>query len=501
MTNHGSVPGLFNNDRPAEECGVCAVSGHPESAKLTCLGLYALQHRGQETAGIVSATQNGDGGARHLIHRGLGLVREVFTEQDIAHLDGAVSIGHVRYSTTGQPIPANTQPLASSLRFGPVALAHNGNLTNARELREELKQAGAIFQTTIDSEVILHLLTHVRQADFERCLPEALRRVEGAYSLVMLHNDVLYAVRDPRGFRPLVLGRMEDGAYVVASETIAFDLLDAKLIRDVAPGEVIRIEPGKEPVSLSLLERKEAAHCIFELVYFSRPDSIVDGRHVQEVRERLGEELWQEQPADVDVVIGVPDSSTAAAVGYSRAGRIPYEMGLIRNHYIGRTFIEPLQVIRDFRAKLKYNPVRSIIEGKRVAVIDDSIVRGTTCRKIARMLRDAGAREVHFRITAPPWRHACFYGIDTPDETKLMASNNTVEEMRDQIGCDSLGFLSPEGLTRAVQEVKGWCMACFTGKYPTVRPENLTKETFENEDPRTQWESNANSCAKEHHVV
>ncbi|MCB2155014.1 amidophosphoribosyltransferase [bacterium] len=500
MTTRNSVP-TYLHERPTEECGVCAVVGHPEAAKLTCLGLYSLQHRGQETAGIVSASRNGNGCIRHSIHRGLGLVREIFTEEDLAHLEGEVAIGHVRYSTTGQPIPANTQPLASSLRFGPVALAHNGNLTNARELREDLKQAGAIFQTTIDSEAILHQLTHVRHADIEECLADALPLVEGAYSLVMLHNDVLYAVRDPRGFRPLVLGQLPNGAHVVASETIAFDLLDAKLIRDVEPGEVIRIAPGEEPVSLPLLERKETAHCIFELVYFSRPDSVVDGRHVQEVRERLGAELWHEQPADVDVVMGVPDSSTAAAVGYARAGKIPYEMGLIRNHYIGRTFIEPHQIIRDFRAKLKYNPVRSIIQGKRVAVIDDSIVRGTTCCKIARMLYDAGAKEVHFRITAPPWRHACFYGIDTPDERKLMANNATVEQMRDQIGCDSLRFLTPDALTRAVRETEGWCMACFTGKYPTVRPENLTKETFEEDDPRTQWQPNGNTCAKEHHVV
>jgi amidophosphoribosyltransferase len=452
------------------------VVGHPEASKLTYLGIYALQHRGQETCGIVSAKPDGAGGVTHLIHRGLGLVKEVFTEQSLRNLPGSVAIGHVRYSTTGQPIPSNTQPLASSLRFGPVALAHNGNLTNSLELRDQLKDDGAIFQTSIDSEVILHLLTHVRRSSFEECYALSLKRCEGAYSIVLLHGDTLYATRDPRGFRPLVLGRLPEGGWIVASETVAFDLVGAEFVKDFAPGETIRIAPGGEPESLSLLEPAPHAMCIFELVYFSRPDSIVDGRHVQDVRHRMGVELWHEQPAEVDVVIPVPDSSTAAAIGYAAAAGLPFQMGLIRNHYIGRTFIEPTQSIRDFRAKLKYNPVRTIIENKRIAVVDDSIVRGTTSRKIARMLREAGAAEVHMRVTSPPWRHPCFYGIDTPDESHLLAANATVEQMARVIELESLGFLSPEGLHRAVGEAKGWCMACFAGQYPTRRPPNTSKE-------------------------
>lgn len=468
--------------RPREECGVCAIVNHPEAAKLAYLCLQALQHRGQETAGIVAARLSGRGRPEHAVHRGLGLVADVFTRESLERLAGRVAIGHVRYSTTGSPTPGNTQPLVSSLRHGPVALAHNGNLTNAHILRRALKAGGAIFQTTIDSEVILHLTSHAVHDAFEECLIDALGQVQGAYSLTVLHGERVYAVRDPRGFRPLALGRLPDGAWAVASESVAFDLIGAELVREIEPGEMIRLDCGREPVSLRPLPPAEPARCIFELIYFARPDSVVEGRGVQGVRERLGAELWREHPADADIVICVPDSSTAAAMGYARAAGLPFECGLIRSHYIGRTFIEPHQRIRDFGAKIKYNPVRCVVAGKRVVVVDDSIVRGTTSRKIVRMLRQVGATAVHLRITAPPWRHPCHYGIDTPDPRELIAGARTVEEIRALLECDSLGYLSPEGLTRAVREAHGWCMACFTGDYPTGRARGLTKEILEDDD-------------------
>jgi amidophosphoribosyltransferase len=471
--------------RPHDECGVCAISGDPEASKLAYLSLYALQHRGQETAGIVSAYLNGQGRPHHTIHRGMGLVADVFSAETLDRLKGEVAIGHVRYSTTGAPIPGNTQPLASTLRHGPVALAHNGNLTNAHVARHALKGGGAIFQTTIDSEVILHLLSHVRYVEFEECMEATFRQIQGAYSLVILRGETVYAIRDPRGFRPLALGRLPRGGWAVASETVAFDLIGAEHIRDIEPGEVVRIDPGVEPVSLDLIEKFEPARCIFELIYFSRPDSIVDGLSVQRVRMRLGEELWREQPADADVVICVPDSSTSAAIGYARVAGLPFETGLIRSHYIGRTFIEPHQRIRDFGAKIKYNPVRGVVEGRRVVVVDDSIIRGTTSRKIVRMLRQAGAKEIHIRVTAPPWRHPCCYGIDTPDPRDLLAANFSIEQMCEQFGSDSLGFLSTDGLLRATGEPKGWCMACFTGEYPVWHPRGLSKELFEEDDSVT----------------
>lgn len=468
--------------RPHEECGVCAISGHGETAKLTYLGLQALQHRGQETAGIVSAHPDARHRPHHRVHRGMGRVAEVFTRDTLESLRGRVAIGHVRYSTTGAPRPFNTQPLVSTLRHGPVALAHNGNLTNAAVLRHALKKGGAIFQTTVDSEVILHLISRTQHDSFEDCLISALEMIQGAYSLVVLHGKRLYAVRDPHGFRPLQLGRLPGGAWAVASESVAFDLFDAALMRDIEPGEIVKIEVGENPVSIHPFEKRTPARCIFELIYFSRPDSIIDGRSVQKVRERLGQELYQENPTEADVVICVPDSSTAAAVGYAQAAGIPFDMGLIRSHYIGRTFIEPDQRIRDFGARLKYNPVRSVIQGKRVIVVDDSIVRGTTSRKIVRMLRQAGAAEIHMRVTAPPWRHPCPYGIDTPDPKELIASDNTVEDIRKIIECDSLQFISQEGLRRAAQEESGWCMACFNGDYPVPLARGLTKDVLEQDD-------------------
>ncbi len=471
--------------RPREECGVCAIANHAEAAKLTYLGLQALQHRGQETAGIVAVRRGMSGKPRHRVHRGMGLVADVFTRESLERLAGKTAIGHVRYSTTGAPLPSNTQPLVSSLRHGPVALAHNGNLTNAHLLRRALKAGGAIFQTTVDSEVILHLLSRAEHGDFEACLRAALSQIEGAFSLVLLHGETLYTVRDARGFRPLVLGKMPGGTWTVASETSAFDLIEAERVRDIEPGEILRLTPGREPENLEPLARADPARCIFELIYFARPDSIIDDRSVHLVRERLGATLWREHPADVDVVIPVPDSSTSASIGYARAAGLPFEMGLIRSHYIGRTFIEPHQRIRDFGAKIKYNPLRAVVAGKRLALIDDSIVRGTTSRKIITMLRQAGAAEIHMRVTAPPWRHPCPFGIDTPDPAELIAADQSVEQIRDQIGADTLEYLSPEGLTHAAEETDGWCMACFDGQYPGGPTRGLTKEILEGDEPIT----------------
>ncbi|MDX2176761.1 MAG: amidophosphoribosyltransferase [Candidatus Sumerlaeia bacterium] len=469
------------DDRPREECGVCAVVGHDDAATLCYLGLYAQQHRGQETAGIVSARLGDHGGIQHRVHRGLGLVPDVFDQQTLADLGGRVCIGHVRYSTTGAPNPQNTQPIAASLRFGPVAVAHNGNLTNAHLLRASLKSQGAIFGTTIDTEVIVHLISHVMTATFEEAMHEALQSIEGAFSLVILHNDTMYAVRDAHGFRPLELGRLPNGGWMVASETVAFDLVDAKPVRSIAPGEILRIRPGAEPETLKPLPARERAQCIFEYVYFSRPDSVIDGVAVQAVRRRMGEELFREHPAEADAVICVPDSAMSPALGYAHAGSLPFVMGLVRNHYVGRTFIEPTQRIRDFGAKVKYNATRSAVAGKRLVVVDDSIVRGTTAQKIVRMLRDAGATEIHFRIASPPWRHSCLYGIDTPDPRTFAATGRDVEQIRAHLEVDSLGYLSPDGLKRAVGRQEGWCMACFTGRYPTSE-RRLTKEMLEDQD-------------------
>jgi len=470
--------------RPHEECGVCGIAGHGEAAKLAYLSLYALQHRGQETAGIVSACREPEGRVRHYVHRGMGLVADVFSRDALERLRGRVAIGHVRYSTTGAPLPSNTQPIASSLRLGPMALAHNGNLTNAYALRRSLKKRGAIFQTTIDSEMILHLTSRAEGDDFESCLIQALKQVRGAYSLLVLNKETLYAVRDPYGFRPLALGRLPGGAWAVASESVVFDLIDAALVRDIEPGEMLRIDlaAGGDPVSLHPFDPVEPARCIFELIYFSRPDSVVDGRWVQRVRERFGHELWREHPVEADGVIPVPDSSNPAAIGFARASAIPFDMGLIRNHYVGRTFIEPSQRIRDFGAKIKYNPVRDVVNGKRVVVVDDSMIRGTTSRKIVRMLRQAGATEVHLRLTAPPWRHPCVYGIDTPNPADFIANDHTIEEIRQALECNSVGYLSTDGLRRAAGETKGWCMACFTGNYLDGPHEKLSKSMLSDDD-------------------
>ncbi len=451
----------FADDRFHDECGVFGVFGHPEASNLTYLGLYALQHRGQESAGIVSS----DGSEPHL-HRAMGKVEEIFQPSVLAGLPGNLAIGHTRYSTAGDKALLNAQPIMIDCNKGKVALGHNGNLTNAAEWRRKLEHRGSIFQTNSDTEVIVHLIARSAARNLSGALGDALNQVEGAYSLLVLTADELYAIRDPRGFRPLNLGKLGD-AWLVASETCAFDLLNAEYVREIQPGEMVRISrSGVE--SIHFAPEKPRQQCIFEHVYFSRPDSIIFGRSVNESREALGRLLAREHPVDADIVVPVPDSGVPAAVGYALESGIPFRMGLIRNHYIGRTFIEPSQEIRSFGVKLKLNPIRGLIEGKRVILIDDSIVRGTTSRKIVRMVREAGAKEVHVRISCPPTISPCYYGVDTPTREELIASSNSPEEIRQFLGADSLGYLSLAGLRQAVLDTKGvYCTACYTGVYPT----------------------------------
>ncbi len=464
-------------DKLHEECGVVGIFGHREAAKLAYLGLYALQHRGQESAGIASCD-----GERIYSHRAMGQVADIFTNAVLAGLPGAVAIGHTRYSTSGDSALTNAQPLIVDCNRGPLAIGHNGNLVNATEIRARLENAGSIFQTTSDTEVVLHLLAQAR-GPLSSALPEALNQIEGAYSFVLTTRDALYAMRDPRGFRPLAMGiippsgnpaqlrltGLADGSAVVfASETCAFDLIGAQYLRDVEPGEYVKVSAeGIESHRFApALERRQ---CIFEHVYFSRPDSLVFGISVQESREAMGRALARRSAVPADLVVPVPDSGVAAAIGYSAESGIPFRFGLIRNHYVGRTFIEPQQQIRDFGVKLKLNPVRSLLEGKRVILIDDSIVRGTTSRKIVRLVRDAGAAEVHMRISCPPTVSPCYYGVDTPSRDELIAANKSVDQIRDYIGADSLAYLTLEDLQAAVQDRGGkhYCNACYTGVYPT----------------------------------
>jgi amidophosphoribosyltransferase len=451
----------YADDRFHDECGVFGVFGHEEASKLTYLGLYALQHRGQESAGIVSS----DGTELHL-HRAMGEVEEIFTPAVLAELPGNLAIGHTRYSTAGDKALLNAQPIMIDCNKGKVALGHNGNLTNAAEWRRKLEHRGSIFQTNSDTEVIVHLLARSQTHNLSGALGDALNQVEGAYSLLVLTTDELIAVRDPRGFRPLNLGKLGD-AWLVASETCAFDLLNAQYVREIEPGEMVRISrSGIE--SIHFAPEKPLQQCIFEHVYFARPDSIIFGRSVNESREALGRLLAKEHPANADIVVPVPDSGVPAAVGYALESGIPFRMGLIRNHYIGRTFIEPSQAIRNFGVKLKLNPIRSLIAGQRVVLVDDSIVRGTTSRKIVRMVRESGAKEVHMRISCPPTISPCYYGVDTPTREELIASSSTPEEICKFIGADSLGYISLAGLKQAVSDTQGhYCTSCYTGIYPT----------------------------------
>src|SRR5712692_2337324 len=463
MTTHNH----FGDDHFHDHCGVCGVFGHPEAAKLTYLGLYALQHRGQESAGIVSTD-----GAELSIHKGMGLVEEIFKPDVIAGLPGEAALGHTRYSTAGDTSLSNAQPIVIDCNKGKLALGHNGNLTNAGEWRRKLEHRGSIFQTTSDTEVIVHLVARSPARNLSGALADALNQVEGAYSLLVLTRDELYAIRDPRGFRPLNLGRL-DGAYIVASETCAFDLVGAEYVREIEPGEMVRISRSGL-ASIHFAPEKQHQYCIFEHVYFARPDSLIFGRSVNQSREMLGRLLAREHPAPADVVVPVPDSGVPAAIGYGLESGIPFRMGLIRNHYMGRTFIEPVQAIRDFGVKLKLNPVRELLAGKRIVLVDDSIVRGTTSRKIVRIVREAGAREVHLRVSCPPTISPCFYGIDTPTKSELIASTQSVEEIRKFVGADTLGYLSLEGMRRAVGDTQGrYCLACYTANYTTAIQEPL----------------------------
>jgi amidophosphoribosyltransferase len=460
------MPDKTGLDKLHEECGVAAIYGHPEASKLAYLSLYALQHRGQESAGISSSD-----GERIHTRKSMGHVADIFTNPVLQELPGALAIGHTRYSTTGDTVERNAQPFSVHCSKGLIAVAHNGNITNAAELRADLEARGSIFQASSDTEVILHLVAHSRERTLAGALRDALLQLEGAFSLVCLAQDRIIVARDPQGFRPLAIGQLEFSggtpAHIFASETCAFDLINGTYMGDVQPGEMVIV--GPEGVTRErFAPHRPLSQCVFEHVYFSRPDSIVFGRAVQDSRENMGRYLAREAPADADIVVPVPDSGNAAAIGYSAESGLPYRQGLIRNHYVGRTFIEPSQAIRDFGVKLKLNPVRSLLDGKSVILVDDSIVRGTTSRKIVRMVRQAGAREVHMRISCPPTISPCFYGVDTPNKSELIAANNSTEEIRRFIEADSLAYLSMSALQSSVADTRGeYCYACYTGNYPT----------------------------------
>ncbi len=465
-------------DKLHEECGVFAIYGHPEAANLAYLGLYALQHRGQESAGIASSD-----GRKIYCTRKMGHVADIFTPDVLNQLPGDLAIGHTRYSTTGDTVLLNAQPLSVAYSKGQIAIAHNGNITNAGEIRRDLEAEGSIFQGTSDTEVVLHLVAKSRERTLPGALRDALLQLEGAFSLVFLAENSIIVARDPHGFRPLAMGRVEmsdgRGAYVFASETCAFDLIGAAYIGDVEPGEMVIVGP-KGLTREHYTPAQNLAQCVFEHVYFSRPDSLVFGRSVQISREEMGRLLALEHPVDADVVVPVPDSGVAAAIGYASESGIPFRQALIRNHYVGRTFIEPSQAIRDFGVKLKLNPVRSLLEGKRVILVDDSIVRGTTSRKIVRMVRNAGAKEVHLRISCPPTISPCYYGVDTPSQRELIAANQSIKEIERFVEADSLGYLPIERLRDAVADTdKRFCYACYTGKYPTplIQIEELAMAT------------------------
>jgi amidophosphoribosyltransferase len=459
-------------DKFHEECGVFGVLGRQDAANLVYLGLYALQHRGQESAGIASVTEDG----RIVSEKEMGYVADIFNAERLARLPGDTAIGHVRYSTAGGSMLCNAQPIVAFTSKGPIAVAHNGNLVNGGELRRALEAEGAIFNSTADSEVIVHLIARSKKPDLESAFLDALSQLQGAYAMALLAPGRIFAARDPYGFRPLVLGKLED-AYTVSSETCAFDLISAETVREIGAGEVLVIErPHGTPEVRVVREGGAAreARCIFEHVYFARPDSVVFGNSVAAVRQRFGAQLAREHPIDARdaIVVPVPDSGVFAALGYSLESGIPFQYGLVRNHYVGRTFIEPKQSIRSFGVKVKLNPVHHLVKGKRVVLIDDSIVRGTTSKKIVRMLKDAGAAEVHMRISSPPTAWPCYYGIDTPERTQLIGATHDLEQIRSFIEADSLGYLSEDGLLEAVKNDddprQRYCTACFSGKYPVT---------------------------------
>jgi len=451
----------ISDDKLREECGVFGIYGHPDAARLTYLGMYALQHRGQESCGIVAAN-----GGQLIFERAMGHVRDAFDEGRLDRLSGHSAIGHVRYSTAGEVSIRECQPFVVTCQHGQIAVCHNGNLPFAREERKKLEQNGAIFSSTSDTEVVLHEVARSRAPNVSEAIAEVLRETEGAFSMLFLTPKELIAIRDARGFRPLALGRLDD-CWVIASETCAFDLIDAKYVRDVEPGEMIVINEEGLRSSHPLRPEKHSM-CIFEHVYFSRPDSIIFGQSVNRSRHKMGQRLAIEQPADADIVVPVPDSGVAAAIGYSAESGLPFRLGLVRNHYVGRTFIEPKQSIRSFGVRIKLNPVRHLIENKRIVLIDDSIVRGTTSQKIVRMVREVGAKEIHMRISCPPTISPCYYGVDTPNKSELIAANYSIEGIRDFIGADSLGYLSLEGMLGATGiNPDEACVACWNEKYPT----------------------------------
>jgi amidophosphoribosyltransferase len=472
---------MFNEeDKIKEACGVFGIFGHPEAATMTYLGLYALQHRGQESAGIVSIDENGKMHDRV----DMGIVADIFDEKKLALIEGSRAIGHVRYSTTGSSNLQNAQPVRINYINGDLTVAHNGNLVNADEIKRTLEERGSIFKSTIDSEVLVHLIAMYNKMDFLDAVKESLTKLKGAFSFMIMNRDYLIAARDPNGFRPLEIGKLE-GAYVFASETCAFDLINAEHVGTVEPGEMVVVfmdkltgEAKLERIQFS--GRARSAMCVFEFIYFARPDSYIFGRTVNEIRRGLGKQLAEESSVDADVVIPVPDSGVSAAIGYAEGAGIKYDMGLIRNHYIGRTFIEPSQSIRDFGVKIKLNPVKGIIKDKRVVVVDDSIVRGTTSRKIIKMIRNAGAKEIHYRISSPPIMNPCFYGMDFPTKAELIANSHNMEEIKKYLRVDSLAYLSMEGLIKAVGGKKEkYCMACFDGDYPVDFKVDQTKLMFE----------------------
>jgi len=454
-------------------CGIFGVYPHKDAAQLACLGLYALQHRGEEASGII--TRNGN---KVHLHKALGLVSDVFDEKIIRSLRGEMAVGHVRYSTTGSNNIKNTQPFYVKSKVGDIAIAHNGNLTNTLDLHKELEDNGALFQTSMDSEIIAHLLAHSQKKDIKEAIIWSLSKLEGAYSVVLMLNDILIGARDTFGWRPLCLGRLED-AYILASETCALDLIGAKYIRDIQPGEIVFIYKDKIE-SVMPFKKSPRAFCIFEYIYFARPDSNIFEHNVYMARKRLGAQLASEFSAEADLVMPIPDSGVFAALGFSEAAKIPFEFGMIRNHYIGRTFIQPTQYLRDFRVRIKLNPLKEVLNGKRVIIVEDSIVRGTTSRMRVKTLRQAGAKVIHMRVSCPPLRFPCFYGIDFPTKKELVASKHDIAWIRDFIGADSLEYLSLEGMLSSMPlPQENFCTACFTGKYPLNHTCHLSKNILE----------------------
>ena len=454
-------------------CGIFGMIGCENAAKLVYLGLYSLQHRGEESTGIVSYD-----GEKIIYHKSMGLVSETFNEENLNSLRGDTAIGHVRYSTTGLSHSKNIQPFFAKHKKGNIVIAHNGNLTNTVDLQNEMEDKGSIFQTTMDSETITHLIARASNNDFKNNIIEALSRLEGAYSLILMTDHLLVGARDPHGFRPLCLGEL-DGSYILASETCSLDLIDARYVRDIEPGEIVFIEKGKLE-SVKPFPKKKHSSCIFEYIYFSRPDSNIFGESVYITRKNLGKQLAKEYPVEADFVMPIPDSGNSAAVGYAQESGIPFEIGMIRNHYIGRTFIQPSQMVRDFRVKIKLNPIKDVLKGKRVIIVEDSIVRGTTSRSRVRTLRKSGVKEIHMRVSCPPIISPCYYGIDFPNKEELIANRHSIEWIKDFIGVDSLEYLSIDGMLNSMPFKKTeFCTACFNGEYPTKLPKAFSKDMLE----------------------